>query len=133
MPDFFNNEFTPVYRFKRLRNVTDNTEVVLPKGVSLRRIVVRNNTANAVTGGIRIGTAAGGAQVLAATPVAANAVLGNVTPLIDALNATAFRTLYLEAVTAWNDAALDIVLEYAEILQQPDRPVSGAYPQRNDK
>jgi hypothetical protein len=78
------------------------------------RIYVRNKTANAVTGGIKIGTTLGGTDVHAALAVAASAV--NVSaPLIPAVNTAAARTLYFDAVTAWNSASVDVLVTYTQI------------------
>lgn len=89
--------------------------VILPKGCIARKVFLRNNTANAVTGGVKIGTTLGGVDVVAAQALAANAVV-SVTPLIDALNIAADRILYIDAVTAFNSANVDIVVEYTDLV-----------------
>lgn len=88
--------------------VTANTTVDLPAGYTLERIHVRNNTANAVTGGIKIGTTSGGTQVVTALAVGANAY-ADIAPTISGFSATA-TTLFIQAVTAWNSASVDIII-----------------------
>jgi hypothetical protein len=89
--------------------------VVIPQGAVVRKIFIRNKTANAVTGGIKIGTTVGGVDVVTAQALAANAVV-SVTPLIDAINTAAVRTLYIDAVTAWNSASVDVAVEYTDLV-----------------
>lgn len=110
---FFDKNHRDVNRRITRRRLAANDQFVLPKGSSLRKIYLHNVTANAVTGGVQIGTAAAGAQVLAATPVGANALV-EVTPTGTFLSKTD-QTLYLSAVTAWNAAGVDVVVEYKSV------------------
>ncbi|WP_158933012.1 hypothetical protein [Acidisphaera sp. S103] len=82
---------------------------VPPNGV-LRAIYVYNTTANAVTGGINIGTSSGGAQIVSAAAVGANGlVVINGSALLSPYNsATAPTPLYISAGTAWNSAVLNV-------------------------
>lgn len=117
LPDFFTRGHTSV-RGRRVARLSANGTVSLPKGVMLDKIYIRNRTANAVTGGIRVGTTAAGVDVLAATAVGASAVLRN-DPLITAYNA-AVSTLYIEAVTAWNSVTVDVIISYTEITTRTE-------------
>lgn len=112
LPDFFTKGHNKV-RGKRVVKLSANGTVSIPKGVMLDQVYIRNRTANAVTGGIRVGTTAAGTDVVTAQAVAASAVV-RVAPSITAYNAAA-QTLYIEAVTAWNSAVVDVVVEYTEI------------------
>lgn len=103
----------PMIRRRLQARLTANGTLALPAYGSVKRIVVRNRTANAVTGGLNIGTSSGGQQVLAAQAVAASAVL-DLTPVATVLTTTA-QTLYIQAVTAWNSADLDVIVYYDEI------------------
>lgn len=89
--------------------------VTIPKNAVLKYIHIRNKTVNAVTGGVKVGTTAGGVDVLAAGAVAASALV-TYTPLISAANTAAARTLYFDAVTAFNSASLDIAVEYTVLV-----------------
>jgi hypothetical protein len=83
--------------------------LALPAYHAIRRILILNRTANAVTGGLDIGTSVGGQQVLAAKAVAASAVVESV-PVASVFLATA-QSLSLTAASAWNSAVLDVVIE----------------------
>lgn len=113
LPDFFTAGVTPLHGRVLAKAVAANAQVVQPAGTTLRRIFVRNNTANAVTGGIRVGVAAAGVSVHAAIAVAASDIV-SVAPLFGAYTAVA-RPLFFEAVTAWNSASVDIVVEFDDV------------------
>ena len=113
LPTIFDNANKNLVRGKRLVRLTANGTITLPAGVLLRRIYMRNRTANAVTGGIRVGTAATGTQVVTAQAVAASAIV-SVLPTIENYQAAA-QILYIEAVTSWNSADVDVLVTYEEI------------------
>lgn len=113
LPTIFDNANKNLVRGKRLVRLTANGTITLPAGVLLRRIYFRNRTANAVTGGIRVGTAATGTQVVTAQAVGASAIV-SILPTIENYQAAA-QTLYIEAVTAWNSADVDVLVTYEEI------------------
>lgn len=83
---------------------------------ALTGLVVFNTTANAVTGGLNIGTSAGGAQVVSALAVAANAELyiDDATILKRLFNASPTQTIYVSDVTSWNSAVLNISFLFKE-------------------
>jgi len=93
----------------------DFASLVLPAGAYINQIVVANTTANAVTGGIKVGTTAGGTDVVAALTCAANCL----TFVADAslskriFSATAAQTLSIDAVTGWNSASVDVTVFYS--------------------
>ncbi len=114
LPTIFDNANKNIVQGKRLVRLTANGTIVIPAGCLLRRIYFRNRSAvNAVTGGIRVGTAATGTQVVTAQAVAASAIV-SIIPTIENYQAAA-QTLYVEAVTAWNGADVDVVVIYEEI------------------
>lgn len=113
LPTIFDNANKNLVRGKRLVRLTANGTITLPAGVLLRRIYFRNRTANAVTGGIRVGTSAAGTQVVTAQAVAASAIV-SVLPTIENYQAAA-QILYIEAVTSWNSADVDVIVTYEEI------------------
>jgi hypothetical protein len=95
--------------------VTANTTISVPAGWALEAIHIENTTANAVTGGIRIGTTAGGTEFVTAWAVAGNAKLTSPGPTLTGFNTnfnffsrTVAQTLFIEAVTAWNSASLQM-------------------------
>lgn len=118
LPDFFASKNTAPVNGKRTVTLTANGTIVLPAGILLRRIYFKNKTANAVTGGIRVGTAAAGTQVVTAQAIAANAIV-SVLPTIENYQAAA-QTLYAEAVTSWNSAEVQIIFTYEEITTRTE-------------
>lgn len=73
----------------------------------IHAIVIIETAGNAVTGGINIGTANGGAQVVSAQAVGANAQVTAV--LAKAVHVvSAAQTLFVAAHTAWNDASINL-------------------------
>jgi len=96
-----------------MTGATTLTDIV-PKGYQIQSIYFKNNTANAVTGGIKIGTTAGGTDVVAAGTVGANAE-GLFTLASDFFSSSADQTLYVDAVTAWNSASIDIIIKMKKV------------------
>ena len=82
----------------------------VPAGYAIQYVFIQNTTANAITGGLKFGTTAGGTDVVAAQAVGANAILSvlsaDITKRI--FSRTAPQTVYFTAVTAWNSASVDI-------------------------
>jgi hypothetical protein len=114
MPDIFTAGAVPINGKSVARVKTAAFTVDIPQGAVVRSIIIRNRTANAVTGGVKVGTTLGGVDVLAAGAVAASAAV-IYQPLIGAYNAAAARTLYFDAVTAFNSASLDVAVEWTDI------------------
>lgn len=110
---FFSRSWNKVTRRFRYANQTANFTIPLAAGKALRRVYIAERNALAVTGGIRIGTAGGGTQVVTALAVGASANV-EIAPTISALS-TAAQTLYVEAVSSWNGAQIDLVIEYDEV------------------
>jgi hypothetical protein len=94
----------------KISAATANTTLVIPAGWMLEAVVIENLTANAVTGGVRVGTTDGGAEVVVAQAVAANALvrIADAALLKGVFSTSADQTLYIQAVTSWNSASLNI-------------------------
>lgn len=96
-----------------LASVAANTTASIPAGYVIDDIFIYNNTANAVTGGLKIGTTNGGTEIATSLAVVANC-LSRV--MISTLNTTGpfsrtvAQTIYIQAVTSWNSASLDIIV-----------------------
>lgn len=90
--------------------VTGNTTAVIPAGFVILQIVIENTTANAVTGGIKIGTTNGGTEVVVALAVSANSLqaVPDATLLKSVFSMSTDTTLYIQTVTLWNSASLNI-------------------------
>jgi hypothetical protein len=96
-------------QIQNITGQTANDTLVIPAGYSILGISVVNTTANAVTGGIRIGTTDGGTDVVVALATAANAVIGvpDATILKKLFSTSVDTTLFIQAVVAWNSASVD--------------------------
>ncbi len=80
----------------------------------LTGIVIKNNTANAVTGGLNIGTSPAGSEIMLAVAVAGNANLYiNDATILQRIFTAANTQIYVTAVTSWNSANLEIALLFS--------------------
>jgi Protein of unknown function (DUF2793) len=95
---------------KRLRTVTANTSLIVPAGWALDQIHFAETAGNAVTGGIKIGTTAGGTDVVAAQAVGANALdtIADANVLKKVFSRSSAQTLFVQAVTGWNAASVEL-------------------------
>ena len=91
-----------------LTGVVANGTFTVPAGYRISYVDIVNTTANAVTGGIHLGTAALGTQILNAHTIGANASL-SVETLLKRFFA-AEQIVYISAHTAWNSASLNITV-----------------------
>ena len=96
-----------------------NTTVSVPAGFAINgNIFIDNTTAAAVTGGIKIGTASGGTQVVVAQAVAANDLIhitdANIVKRI--FSKSSAQTLYIQAVTAWNGCTVNITIPIKKVF-----------------
>jgi len=87
---------------------------ITPKGYKLESILFENTTANVVTGGIKVGTTAGGTDVVTAATVGANAE-GLMTLAKDFFSTSVDQTLYIDAVTAWNSASINLTFRFRKV------------------
>lgn len=99
-------------------NQTTATAQTLPAGAVITGIVVHNTTANAVTGGVNIGTAAAGAQVVSALTVGANALVAVpsasiLAPVFNSSGTPIAQQLFINAATAFNSASLNVTIFYS--------------------
>jgi hypothetical protein len=110
------NDVTPIYTNGVLSavNKTAAFTLTLPANCYITDIFVQNTTANAVTGGLNIGTALSGAQVVSAYAVGANAIsmIPSASILLKVFSRTAAQTLYFSAASSFNSAALNVEVRY---------------------
>jgi hypothetical protein len=98
--------------------LTSNGELggSLPAGAIIVGIQLHNTTANAVTGGVQLGTSAGLSNILSPTVVGANAniiLYPSANASITAPTTTAAENVYLSAVSAFNSASINATITYA--------------------
>ena len=119
---YVKNDFTSgPKRTKVLRgSFTADGAISIPAYHRITGIFVDNKTANAITGGLDLGTTAGGEEVAAAFAVGANATVsvGPQALLIDMYSAAA-ADLKVSAHTAWNSASIDVVV-FCDIVSAAD-------------
>lgn len=111
----FDKQAVKITRAKIIKDVTANGSFAIPGGAVLKRVYIFNKTANAVTGGLRVGSAAAGTQYVTAQAVAANGLYEAAATAISPIVQTA-GVVYYEAVTGWNSAKLDLRFEYEETI-----------------
>jgi len=91
-----------------------NGTIVIPANHMIVGFVVFNSTANAITGGLKIGTTSGAVDVTVALAVGANAfVLG--APLKQVFSQPVDQTLFLQATTGWNNANITVTFLLANL------------------
>lgn len=109
---------TPKVSYSELNTLTANSTFTVPARMTIESIVYENTTANAVTGGVRIGTTNGGAEVVVAQAIGANAV-GQITDaniLLRFFSSTVQQILYIQAVTAWNSASVKFYIKLKPLI-----------------
>lgn len=89
---------------------TDIVGPVIPAGAYIKQIIWNNTTANAVTGGMSVGTTANGTDVVAAQTLAANALVFTTDALLlkRVFSLTAGTTLHFAPVTSSNTSNITI-------------------------
>lgn len=97
--------------------LASNGTFIVPAGFAIQSITFSNSTANAVTGGIRIGTTDGGAQVVAAQSVVGNALLqvADAAMLLKIFSLSSNTTLYVQAVSSWNSASVTMYVTLQKV------------------
>lgn len=94
-----------------------STAAVIAANGYIDQIIIANTTANAVTGGLKIGSTSGATDICAALTVGANALF----TVTDALllkrffSSTVSQTLFMDAVAAWNGALLNITVVWGQL------------------
>jgi hypothetical protein len=89
----------------------------LPARAYIAGIILANTTPNAVTGGLKFGTASGAADVVAAVPVGANAMVAvpDAQILKRFFSLSAPQPIFIDAVTAWNGASIVGAVIYGQL------------------
>lgn len=104
--------------YSELTTLSANGTFTVPAGMTIESIVFENTTANAVTGGIRIGSTNGGAEVVTAKAVGANEIVQvtNAELLIPVFSSSVQQILYIQAVTAWNSASVKCYIKLKPLV-----------------
>lgn len=96
------------------KGMTAADTIQVPANSYIDKIIVKNNNGNAITGGLKFGTTAGGVDVVAALAVGANAFVA-ANPLLSVFSKTAAQTIHIDAVTLWNGANVDVTIVYGRL------------------
>lgn len=109
---------SPTVSYNELNTLAANGTFTVPAGMTIESIVYENTTANAVTGGVRIGTTNGGAEVVTAQAIGANAVgqIFDANILLKFFSSTAQQILYIQAVVAWNSASVKFYIKLKPLI-----------------
>ena len=109
---------TPNTSYNELTTLTANGTFTVPLGMSIESIIYENTTANAVTGGVKIGTTNGGIEVVVAQAIGANGVgqISDANILLKFFSSTAQQILYIQAVTAWNSASVKFYIKLKPLI-----------------
>lgn len=95
-----------------------NTTISIPAGFSIVQLVVENTTANAVTGGVKIGTTSGAIDVIVALATGASSLqlVSSATLLKNVFSTSADQTLFIQTVTSWNSAVVNFYFVLAQLI-----------------
>lgn len=109
---------TPKVSYNELNTFTTNGTFSVPAAMAIESITFFNTTANAVTGGIKIGTTNGGIEVVVAQSVGASeiGVIKDAAILKNIFSGGSATTLYIQAVTAWNSASVNLYIKLKPLL-----------------
>lgn len=98
-----------------------NYSLGIPRGVAIDGIRIQNTSANAVTGGLNIGTAPGASDIASAVAIPANSdiyVTGGALLKSYPLAALGAQTLFFNAVSAFNSAILNTTIYGRRVISQ---------------
>lgn len=93
--------------------VSSATSVSLPANCYVDQIFVKNNTATAVTGGLKFGTTSGAVDIVAALTVAGSVISPPATMLLTKF--VGAQTIFVDAVVAWAGTNVDITIVYGQL------------------
>lgn len=107
----------PLLRLVASGVASANSSLVVPANAFIQQIIVKNNTANAVTGGLKFGTSSGAVDIVAALTVGASALIFAVDSAIlkRIFSTSATQQVFIDAVVAWNNANVDITIVYGQL------------------
>lgn len=90
-----------------------NITASVPAGYCIDDVFLQETAGHAVTGGIKIGTTNGGTEIATAITVGANSFTRTVPSALTTsgpFSPTVATTIYIQAVTGWNSASVNIII-----------------------
>ena len=117
LPNTDNSTSFPLVNRLNITSVGAAGLMMFPANAVIERIIVTNTTANAITGGLKLGTTSGGTDVVAALTVGANALtyVTDAATLKRFFSLTAPQPIYLGAVSSWNSAIINVDIIYYQL------------------
>lgn len=93
---------------------TSAFSLVLPAKGVLLGVFIKNNNGNAITGGLKFGTTNGGVDIVAALAVAGSFIghTFDAALLKRFFSTSATQQIFIDAVTLWNSANVDVSIPY---------------------
>ena len=108
-----------------LDSTTGNITASITAGYVIDDVFIQETAGHAVTGGIRIGTTSGAADIATAIAVGANSFTRTLPGALNTsgpFSATDARTIFIQAVSAWNSASVNIVIVMRKALRGIAQP-----------
>lgn len=101
----------------KLTGVVANTSFVIPANAYIQQVLIQNTTANAVTGGVVLGTTSAGLDVATAVAIGANAItfIPQSVMLKPWFSTSAPQTVWISTATLWNSASLTVLIVYGQL------------------
>lgn len=98
-------------------NQTSNFTLSLPANTIIEDIFIQETAGNAVTGGIKIGTTSGATDVALAIAVAGSSiqVVPDALILSNVFSVASPQTLFIQTVTLWNGASVNLKILYRNL------------------
>lgn len=107
----------PILQRITLNSQTAANNFMLPANCVLREVLVFNTTANAITGGLKLGTTAGATDIITALAVGASAAAFTADASLSKrfFSPTSTQQIFFDAVTGWNSANVNIHILYENL------------------
>lgn len=101
-----------------LLNISSDSTIVIPSKYYIVDIIIENTTANAVTGGIKIGSTNGGVDVVVSLAIGSNALftIPDATILKKVFSNSIDTTLFIQTLTLWNSANVNFTFVLRRIV-----------------
>lgn len=89
-----------------------NSQIVLPAGTYIDRIVVQETSGASITGGLKFGTSSGGTQIVSAAICGASCLVWVPDASISTRIFSTQTQVFIDAVSSWNSAAANVTIFY---------------------
>jgi hypothetical protein len=104
-----------LFHVDKIGITANDSSIILPASAHIMQIVLKETAGNSITGGLDIGTAAAGAQIVSALAVSGNDFKAVFDAALLLRVFAAAQTIFIAAHTGWNSASLNVNIIYATI------------------